>query len=159
VRRFLTATVVAVIALAGGSAANAGAPTRTADVRNFGFVDDETCAFPLDVSIDRVRTTTEFDNGDVQLHIELTVTTKANGKTWIDRDAFNIFIDASSNVWEIVGTFTHTRVVGGGTIFLQSGRIAYDVAADTIMDEHPGPHGTGADPDAYAAALCAALAP
>jgi hypothetical protein len=159
VSTFLIAAVARVIAPAGAGAAGAGTPTKVVDVKSFSFVDDETCAFPLDVTLDRVRTTTEFDNGDVKLHVELTVTTTANGKTWIDRDAFNIFIAAGSDVWEITGTFTHTRVVGGGTILMQSGRIAYDAGTDTIVDLHQGPQGAGADPDAYAAALCGALAP
>jgi hypothetical protein len=30
---------------------------------------------------------------------------------------------------------------------------------DVVIDTHPGPHGTGSDPDDYAAAVCGALAP
>jgi hypothetical protein len=157
--RLLITAAVAALSLAGSSAAVAGIPTKTTDVANFSFVDDETCAFPLDGTLQRDRTSTTYDNGDVRLHIDLVLTMKANGKSWVDRDAYNIFIAADSNVWEIVGTFTHTRAVGGGTIFLESGRIAYDVATDTIADDHPGPHGTGADSDAYTTALCEALAP
>jgi hypothetical protein len=150
---------VAVIALAGASAAGAGTPTKVSDVKEFGFVDDETCAFPLDGMLQRSRTTTTFDNGDVKRHIDLVLTMRANGKTWVERDAYNVFIAAGSDVWDITGDFTHTRVSGAGTVLLQTGRIAYDAETDTIVDPQPGPHGTGADPDAYAAALCAALAP
>lgn len=157
--RFLIAAVVAVIALAAASTAGAGTPTKVVDVKSLSFVDDETCAFTIQGTLERVRTTTTFENGDVKRHVDLELTSTANGKTWIERDSYNVFIDAASNVWEIVGSFTHTRVVGGGTILLESGRITYDVATDTIVDLHPGPHGTGADPAAYTAALCAALAP
>lgn len=157
--RFFVTAVVTVVALAAVGTSGAATPTKGTDTREFSFVDNETCAFPLDGTVQRVRTTTVFDNGDEKRHVDLTVTMKANGKTWIDRDTYNIFISADSNVWDIVGAFTHTRAVGGGTILLESGRLAYDAATDTLVDLHPGPHGTGADPDAYASAVCAALAP
>jgi hypothetical protein len=78
---------------------------------------------------------------------------------WSDSDAYAIFMAADSpDVWTIVGAFTHTRA-NGATVFLESGRITYDAASDTIIDLHPGPHGTGSDQDEYAAAVCSALAP
>lgn len=154
----LLAAALSAMTLTGTAAANA--PTRVTNVKSLSFVDDETCVFPIAVTVERVRTTTTFENGDQVRHVQLTVTSSANGKTWTDRDAYNVFIDAASpGTWTIVGEFTHTRLLGGGTIFLESGRIAYDVQSDTITDLHPGPHGTGSDPDVYAAAVCAALAP
>ena len=91
-------------------------------------------------------------------HVRLDITSTANGKTWTDRDSYTIFMDASTpDVWTIVGAFTHTRA-NGSTVFLESGRLVYDAATDTILDLHPGPHGTGSDPDEYAAAVCSALA-
>ena len=154
----LLAAALSAMTLTGTAAANA--PTRETNVNSLSFVDDETCVFPIAVTVDRVRTTTTFENGDQVRHVQLIVTSSANGKTWTDRDAYNVFIDAASpGTWTIVGEFTHTHLLGGGTIFLESGRIAYDVQSDTITDLHPGPHGTGSDPDVYAAAVCAALAP
>ena len=149
-----------VVALVATATALAATPTHETSVNSSSFIDDETCSFPIAVTLDRTRTTTTFENGDRQLHVRLIVTMSANGKTWTDRDAFNIFISAASpDTWEIVGAFTHTRATDNGTIFLESGRILYNVKTDTVTDAHAGPHGTGADPDTYDAAVCAALAP
>ena len=154
----LLAAVLTAATLTGTAAAST--PTRETNVKSISFVDAETCAFPIAVTVERIRTTTTFENGDQFRHVQLDVTSSANGKTWTDRDAYNVFIAAESpGTWTIVGEFTHTRVLGGGTIFLESGRIAYDFETDTITDLHPGPHGTGSGPDAYSAAVCAALAP
>lgn len=151
---------VALIVLAAAGSALAAQPAREVSSVTFGpFTDDETCTFPIDVVVQRTRTTTTFENGDVTRHVSLLVTQTANGRTWIDRDAFTVFIDADSpDVWEITGTFTHARTQGGGTVLMQSGRISYDANADAIVDPNPGPHGTGQVPDDYNAALCAALA-
>ena len=154
----LAALATAILGFAG--VAGAAAPLRDTSEASFSFVDDETCAFPIDVTLERSRSTTTFANGDVQRHVKLIVTSSANGKVWVDRDAFAIFIPAATpDQWTIVGEFTHTRVTGDGTILMQSGRLAYNAATDTVTDLHPGPHGTGADPDAYAVELCSALAP
>jgi hypothetical protein len=153
--------VAAALALAVVAPASADAPTKVTTHATFGpFVDDETCAFPITTTVDRTRTTLTFANGDVKRHVDLIVTISANGKTWIGRDSYDIFIDHSSaNLWIITGAFTHTQVDGGGIIFLESGRIPYDAATDEIIDTNPGPHGTGADSDVYAAMVCANLAP
>jgi hypothetical protein len=157
--KLLTAVTATAVALATGGTAVAAAPTQVTDVRSFSFVDDEACPFAVATTVDRVRTVTTFDNGDQQRHIRLTVTSSANGNTWVERDAYSVFIDAASpNMWTITGDFTHTRLVGGGTILLQSGRIGYDLETDTVSDPQPGPHGTGSDPDQYTAAMCTALA-
>jgi len=154
----LLAAVLTALTVTGTAAATA--PTRETNVKSLSFVDDETCAFPIAVTVERIRTTTTFENGDQLRHVQLIVTSSANGKTWTDRDAYNVFIAAASpGTWTIVGEFTHARLVGAGTILLESGRIAYDVESDTITDLNPGPHGTGSDPDVYSAAVCAALAP
>ncbi len=158
--RFLVVAAVAILALAGAATAAADEPTKQTSTLSQSFVDNETCPFPTNVTVDRVRTTITFSNGDQTRHVDLTVTISTNDRTWIERDSYIVFISADSpNLWEIVGSFTHTRVQGGGTVFLESGRISYDLATDTITDLHPGPHGTGSDPDAYAATVCAALAP
>ena len=153
--------VAAALALAAGTPANADAPTKVTTQVTFGpFVDNETCTFPITTTVDRTRTTLTFASGDVKRHVDLIVTISANGKTWIDRDSYDIFIDHSSpDLWVITGAFTHAGLEGGGIIFLESGRILYDAATDEIIDTHAGPHGTGADPDVYAATVCANLAP
>jgi len=149
------------VALVAAANASAAAPTRIVSLRTLGpFVVDDVCQFPFVQTVERTRTTTIFDNGDEKRHVELIVTASANGKTWIDRDAYNVFVGAADpSLWVVTGSFTHTRVAGSGTILLQSGRIVYDADADTIVDPHEGPRGTGADPAAYDAAVCAALAP
>ena len=152
----LAAGVTALVVVAPAAATP---PTHTTTVSSFSFVDDETCAFPFNVEFDRTRTITTFESGDQQWHVRLDITSTANGKTWTDRDAYTIFMDAATpDLWTIVGAFTHTRA-SGPTVFLQSGRLVYDAVSDTIIDLSPGPHGTGSDPDEYAAAVCSALAP
>lgn len=138
----LLVPVVAAMALVLAGTAGADAPTKVTSTDPFGpFVDDETCAFPITTTGERTRTTLTFADGDIKRHTQLVVTSSANGKTLIGRDAFNVFIDsASPNVWVITGSFTHTRLLGDGTIALQSGRILYDVIADRIIDSHLGPH-------------------
>jgi hypothetical protein len=157
--KVLIAIALAVAATFMAATTAAAVPTRDTDVRSESFLDDGTCRFPIAVTVERTRTTTTFENGDQQRHVQLLVTSTAHGNTWSDRDAYVVFIDADAPTrWTIVGAFTHTVVAGTGTIFLQAGRILYDLTTDTITDLHPGPHGTGSDPDAYAAAVCAALA-
>jgi hypothetical protein len=160
-RLLIMAVALFAVVLALAATASAAAPTRIVLVRTLGpFVVDDVCDFPFVQTVERTRTTTIFDNGDEVRRVELVVTASANGKTWIDRDHYNVFVDAASpSVWVITGSFTHTSVAGSGTILLQSGRIVYDVDADAIVDLHEGPHATGADPAAYDAAVCSALGP
>jgi hypothetical protein len=136
--------VVAAVALVLAASAAADAPAKVTSTVTFGpFVDDETCAFPITTTVERTRTTLTFADGDITRHTQLVVTSSANGRTLLERDAFNVFIDSdSSDVWVITGSFTHARLLGDGTIALQSGRILYDVNADQIIDPHPGPHPT-----------------
>lgn len=149
------------VAFVAAATASAAAPTRVVSLRTFGpFVVDDVCDFPFVQIVERTQTTTTFDNGGEMRHVEVIVIASANGKTWIDHDAYNVFVDAANpSLWVITGSFTHTRVAGTGTILLQSGRIVYDADTDTIIDLHEGPHGTGVDPAAYDAAVCGALAP
>ncbi len=152
----LLVPVVALLMLVVATPALADEPTKSTSTVTFGpFVDDETCPFPLTVTVERTRTTLTFANGDVKRHTRLVVTVTANGKTLTERDAFNVFIDADSpDVWVISGSFTHVRLQGDGTIALQSGRIVYDPRTDEITDLHPGPHPTRQED-----VVCAALAP
>jgi 2-hydroxychromene-2-carboxylate isomerase len=80
------------------------------------------------VTVERTRTTTYYENGDVTRHTELVVTSSANGKTIVSRNAFNVFIDADSpNRWMITGTFEKAQL-HGRTIWLQSDRLVHDLA-------------------------------
>jgi hypothetical protein len=134
--------------------AAADARTKQTSTVTFGpFVDDETCAFPITTAVERTRTTIVFADGDEQRHVQLIVTTSANGKTLVERDAYTVFVDSDApDLWVITGAFTHARQQGGRTIALQSGRLAYDVEADTITDPQPGPHPTRVED-----VVCAAL--
>jgi hypothetical protein len=144
-RTFLLVSALAAVALVLAAPAAADAPVRVSSTVILGpFVDDEACAFPITTMVERTRATLTFGDGDVQSHTQLVVTTSANGKTLVERDAFSVFIASDSpDVWVITGSFTHARLLGDGTIALQSGRIVYDVQADQISDPHPGPHPTG----------------
>lgn len=159
--RLLAALTLTAAALVAAAPATAGPPSRTTSVLILGpEVVEGVCDFAFTQTVERTRTTTTFENGDVRRHVELIVSTSANGRTWIDRGAYNVFVAAASpTLWVITGAFTHTRAAAEGTILLQSGRILYDLEADRVVDPHEGPHGTGADPAQYDAAVCAALAP
>jgi hypothetical protein len=152
----LVLPVLAAVALVAAAPAAADAPTIQRSTVTLGpFVDDETCAFRLTSVVERRRTTLTFANGDIKRHTELVVTITANGKTLIDRGDYNVFIDSNApDVWVITGSFTHDRLLGDGTIALQSGRILYDPETDTIIDLHPGPHPTRLED-----VVCDALAP
>ena len=153
---FLLTALVAALALVLAAPAAAEAPTKETSTVTFGpFLDDETCSFPITVTVKRTRTTTSFADADIKRHTQLVVASSANGKTLIERDTFNVFIDADEpTVWVITGTFTHARLHGDGTIALQSGQVLYDVLADQVIDQHPGPH-----PNRLEDIVCDALSP
>src|SRR5215207_10561607 len=98
-----TATLALVVA----APAAADAPTIERSTVTFGpFVDDETCTFPFSVTVERTRTTITYENGDIKRHTDLIVTASANGKTLVQRNSFNVFIDADSPTqWVISGVF------------------------------------------------------
>jgi hypothetical protein len=134
----LPAAVTLALVLAAPAAADA--PTIETSAVTFGpFVDDETCAFQFSVTVERKRTTISYANGDIKRHTELIVTSSANGKTVMGRNAFNVFIDADSPTqWVITGVFEKAQL-HGRTLWLQSGRLVYDLEADEVRDAHPGP--------------------
>jgi len=138
--RFLSTTLAVAASLVLAAPAAADEPTRTTTTVVRGpFVDDETCPFAFAVSLERTRTTITFANGDVQRHTRLLVTSSANGKSVAQRNAFNVFIDADSpTVWVITGVFEKAQL-HGRTLWLESGRLVYDLEADHVSDAHPGP--------------------
>jgi hypothetical protein len=131
---------LAALALVLAAPAAADPPTIETSTVTFGpFVDDETCAFPFSVTVERTRRTIYYVNGDMKRHTELIVTSSANGKTVIQRNALNVFIDADSpTLWVITGVFEKAQL-HGRTLWLDSGRLVYDVEADEVIDAHPGP--------------------
>jgi hypothetical protein len=151
-RKVMIAALVGAAALAAAGSASADAPTAVRNVLQLGpLVDDETCAFPLTFSVDRVRTTTTFENGDVRRKVDLTVTQTANGHTAVESDVWNVFIDhADPANWKLTGRFGQI-FLDGRLIYLQSGLIGYDPFTDVLSDAHPGPAGTYPD-------VCAILA-
>lgn len=134
----LPAAVALALVLAAPAAADP--PTIETSSTTFGpFVDDETCTFPFTVIVERKRRTIEYDGGDIKRHTDLIVTSTANGKTVVQRNSFNVFIDAESpTVWVITGVFEKAQL-NGRTLWLESGRLAYDLEADQVIDSHPGP--------------------
>ena len=128
------------VALVVAAPAAADAPTIERSTVTFGpFVDDETCAFLFSVTVERTRTTISYANGDIKRHTDLIVTSSANGKTVVGRNSFNVFIDAESpTVWVITGVFEKAQLQGR-TLWLQSGRLLFDLEADQVIDSHPGP--------------------
>lgn len=141
------------LALVAAAPAAADAPATATSTVTFGpFVDNETCAFPITVTVDRTRRTTSYANGDARRHTQLIVTASANGKTVLNRNAFNVFIDADSLAdWVITGVFEKAQVQGR-TIWLQSGRLVFDLEADELVDPNPGPLAEATD-------TCELLAP
>lgn len=149
--RLLFSVLIGALALVLVAPAAAVTPERTETSVVFGLVDDE-CGFPIQVTVERTRRTTVFADGDVQSHTMLIVTSTANGKTIVGRNSFNVFVAAEApTVWVITGTFEKAQL-HGRTIWLQSGRLVYDLEADQLLDPHPGPL---AEPPA----VCALLAP
>jgi hypothetical protein len=136
----LSLPLLAAVALVVATPAAGNAPTMETSTATFGpFVDDETCTFPFNVTVERTRRTIYYENGDINRHTELIVTSTANGKTVVQRNAFNVFIDAdSSTQWVITGVFEKAQM-HGRTIWLESGRLVYDLEADQVIDAHPGP--------------------
>ncbi len=131
--------LVAVVLVAAAPAA-ADAPTIERSSVTFGpFVDDETCPFRFSVTVERTRTTIYYENGDIKRHTDLIVTASANGKTVIQRNSYNVFIDADSPTqWVITGVFEKAQL-HGRTVWLESGRLVYDLERDQVIDAHPGP--------------------
>ena len=141
------------LALVVAAPAAADAPTIERSTVTFApFVDDETCAFPFSVTVERTRTTISYANGDIKRHTDLVVTSSANGKTVIGRNSVNVFIEAESpTVWVITGVFEKAQL-HGRTLWLQSGRLLFDLEADQVSDAHRGP--LSEPPD-----VCQSLAP
>jgi hypothetical protein len=145
----LITSLIAAVSLVPAAPAAADPPTKQTTHAEFTLVDDETCAFPFDVTVDRTRTVTAFANGDVKRHTQLVVTFSTSGTAIIDKASFNVFVSAdSTDIWIITGTFFHRVLKGQGTLYVQSGRILYDVAAGQVIDAHD--HGSYPD-------VCAAL--
>ena len=151
--RYLIATLAAGAVLVVAGPALANAPTTTTNVLHLGpEIDDETCQFPITVTVDRTRTTTTFENGDVRRRVDLTVVQTANGHTTTETDTWNIFIDHTTpDTWKLTGRFGQI-FLDGRLVYLQSGLISYDPNTDTLTDPHAGPNGTYPD-------VCAILAP
>jgi hypothetical protein len=65
--KYLTTTlaIAAAAVLTAGTAA-AAAPSRSTNTLHLApFTDSDTCSFPITMTVDRTRTVTTFDNGDV----------------------------------------------------------------------------------------------
>jgi hypothetical protein len=132
--------VLVAVVLAVAAPAAVDAPTIERSTVTFGpFVDEDTCAFPFTVTVERTRTTISYANGDIKRHTNLIVTAAANGKSVVQRNSFNVFIDADSPTqWVITGVFEKAQL-HGRTLWLESGRLLYDLEADQVNDSHPGP--------------------
>lgn len=144
--KYLTTILAVAVALLAAGNASAAAPTTTTDVLHLGpFIDTDTCNFPITTTVDRTRTTTTFDNGDVKRHVDLNVVQAANGHTAIEKDAWNVFIDhANPGAWTLTGRYGQL-FLDGRLIYLQSGLIGFDPLTGLLTDQHPGP--AGAYPD------------
>ena len=132
--------IVVGVAFITAAPAAANAPTIETSTVTFGpFVDDETCAFEIDVIVQRTRKIVTYANGDVTRHTDLIVTSSANGKSYVEHDRFNVFTDADApTLWVITGLWDRAEL-HGRTLWLQSGRLQYDLEADQVTDPHPGP--------------------
>lgn len=147
----LLGLMVSVMFLAVAAPAAASSPVREVTSRHDTFVDDEECAFTVTITVDLERTTTTFENGDVHRHAALTVTHESDGNTVVEPAVFNVFIPHDSpTLWTITGLWGKVRADDGGLLFLQSGRIFYDLSSDEIVDPRLGPLGEYPD-------ICASL--
>lgn len=150
--KYLVATLALAALVAAGPAA-AAAPTTSTNVLHLGpLADTDTCSFPITFTVDRTRTTTTFENGDVKRHVDLTVVQNANGHTAIETDAWNVFIDhADPATWKLSGRFGQI-FLDGRLIYIQSGVIGFDPLTGDLSDPHVGPAGVYPD-------TCTILAP
>ena len=147
------ALVVAIgaLALLAAVPAIASAPTTSTSDLHISDVDTDSCAFAINLTVDRSRTTTTFSNGDITRHVDLTVDQRANGHDLLETDRWNVFIPADDPTdWKLTGRFTQVWL-DGRLISVQSGFLGFDAETGEVTDPHPGP--LGAYPDA-----CAALA-
>jgi hypothetical protein len=143
--RYLITALAAAAALVAAGSATAAAPSTTTSTLHLDFVDTDTCSFPIATTVDRTRTTTTFDNGDVKRHVDLTVVQKANGHTAVETDTWNVFIDHTDPAaWALTGRFGQI-FLDGRLIYLQSGLIGYDPLTGELTDRHAGPAGTYPD--------------
>ena len=144
---------LAALALVLAAPAMADGPSKNTNVLHLGpFVDDETCAFPVTVTVDRVRTDTTFANGDVKRHVDLTVVQSANGHTALETDSWNVFIDhADPTNWKLTGRWGQVWL-DGSLIYVQTGLIGFDLLTGALSDPHVGPLGTYPDPCSILAA-------
>jgi hypothetical protein len=144
-KHLLTALAVAA-ALTTAATAAAAAPITSTSVLHLGpFADTDTCSFPITTTVDRTRTTTTFDNGDVKRHVDVTVVQTANGHTAVETDVWNVFIDhADPTAWKLTGRFGQL-FLDGRLIYLQSGLIGFDPLTGDLTDPHVGPAGVYPD--------------
>jgi hypothetical protein len=142
----ITMLAVAAAAVLTAGTAAAAAPTRTTDTLHLGsFTDTDTCSFPITTTVDRTRTITSFENGDVTRHIDLTVVQTANGHSAIETDVWNVFINHTDpSAWTLTGRFGQI-FLDGRLIYLQSGLIGFDPFTGELTDPHAGPAGTYPD--------------
>ena len=140
-KHLMTALAVAAALTTPGTAA-AAAPTTSTAVLHLGpFADTDTCNFPITTTVDQIRTTTSFDNGDVKRHVDLTVVQTANGHTAVETDTWNVFIDHTDpTAWKLTGRFGQI-FLDGQLIYLQSGLIGFNPVTGDLTDPHVGPAG------------------
>lgn len=148
--RKMIGPMIAMMFLVAAAPAAASSPAREITSRLETFVDDEECGFPVTITVDLERTTTTFANGDVHRHAALTVTHESDGNTVVEPAVFNVFIPHDSpTLWTITGLWGKVRADDGGLLFLQSGRIFFDLGSGQIVDPRPGPLGEYPDICAY----------
>jgi hypothetical protein len=139
-RRTYLLLAAVLVALAVLAPAAAETPTIETSTATFGpFVDDESCSSPFTVTVERTRRTIYYEDGDIKRHTDLIVTASADGQTVVQRNSFNVFIDADSPTqWAITGVFEKAQL-HGRTLWLVSGSLVYDFEADEVIDAQPGP--------------------
>ena len=145
--KHIVSALIATLVLVVAAPALADAPDKATDIRQLGpFVDDETCSFPITVTVERVATTTTFANGDWKRHVDLTVVQTANGHTAVETDKWDIFVDhLDPDNWKMTGRYGQA-FLDGKLLYLQSGLIGYNDATETLTDPQPGPNGAVPDP-------------
>jgi hypothetical protein len=150
--------VIAVTALALGFAAVARAlvPDHQNVSGTYSFVDDTSCAFPIDVSIqyritftDLYDTTGAFVGAVVEQNLVGTET--ANGKTLSETDHYVDHYDALGDD-RTSGLSINIRLVSGRAVIRDTGNFQLDADGNVVFVHGPHPLLEG-----DTAALCAAL--
>jgi hypothetical protein len=129
-------------------AAVANAPAHGSYSFTDSFVDDEYCAFPLEVTQQESAHYTRYFNADgsdarLVIHVTVHFTIEANGRTLSENDRYQLFITPDGSTRE-VGLHTHTRGEHG-LVLRDAGHVLFNPDGSVAFIRGPHPQFLGAD--------------